>query len=142
MPKGLINLIEALYQDMVAYVSLKGKHIYFTVITSGVAQGCPLSGLLFAVASDVCIRLIQDAVHRKDQGIVRGCADDLAVLLKDVFGLLELCNAFQIIRDATCLTLKIPKCKFIPVSCAFDEVIQDKILRWIELNLPSWQGVK
>ena len=49
------------------------------MILRGVLQGCPLSGLLFALAMDPCIRLFGRKVP-EPRGFLRVCADDIAAV--------------------------------------------------------------
>jgi hypothetical protein len=47
-----------------------------------VRQGCPLSGLLFAICADVLLLRLQDALKGEDE-TVRAFADDTAIVLED-----------------------------------------------------------
>ena len=50
--------------------------------TSGVAQGCPLSGLLFVAALDPFGVWLHEVLQRRAVGIVKACVDDLNILVR------------------------------------------------------------
>lgn len=54
-------------------------HLDFCEATSGVAQGCPLSGFLFVIAADSFVRAIHTTITGAGAGVVRFCADDGAI---------------------------------------------------------------
>ena len=71
-------------------------HTLFKSFTSesGVRQGCPLSGILFAMAIDFLLRRIHNAL-KLGHGVVRGYADDTAVVIEDfIRDLPFLCRLF------------------------------------------------
>lgn len=55
-------------------------------VTSGVAQGCPLSGVLFVCIMDLVIRRLQGVLRRAKVVIIRACVADLAVALRTARG--------------------------------------------------------
>ncbi len=60
IPKAIISAIRALYRGGVAIVVLLGARWGGFPIHSGIRQGCPASGTLFALAIDPCIRYLMD----------------------------------------------------------------------------------
>eukprot|EP00972_Heterocapsa_arctica_P045683 6741317-Heterocapsa_arctica.AAC.1 len=48
---------------------------------SGVLQGCPLSGLLFAVSLDPYLRWMKHDIEDAGLGVIRACADDIGASL-------------------------------------------------------------
>lgn len=57
LPTGLLHLIEELYRDLDTGVLLNGAEVCRIKLASGIKQGCPLSGTLFALCLDPLIRL-------------------------------------------------------------------------------------
>ena len=54
----------------------------------GVLQGCPGSAFLFNIALDPCLamfkELLENVPSKPSRGIVRACADDLGVALRQL----------------------------------------------------------
>ena len=76
-PVWLIRFVEALYQNNYCDIVVKGTRCAGFSLTRGVRQGCPLSPLLFAVASDLLLRRIQSVAPA---ALNRAYADDLVIL--------------------------------------------------------------
>lgn len=49
-----------------------------------IAQGCRLSGELFVCAFDPMVRHLHEVLRTRKAGVSRPCADDVAVLLRNV----------------------------------------------------------
>jgi len=79
-PDWLLRFVSILYQLNFCSIVLDGDRFNGFAINRGIRQGCPLSPLLFAVASDLLIRRIQRLLPR---ACVRAYADDLAVVLRE-----------------------------------------------------------
>ena len=77
-PDWLLRFIHILYQNNWCHIVLGGsRHAGFS-LTRGIRQGCPLSPLLFAVASDLLLRRLERLFPR---ACTRAYADDLAMVL-------------------------------------------------------------
>eukprot|EP00959_Pyramimonas_sp_CCMP1952_P327485 6855644-Pyramimonas_sp.AAC.1 len=50
--EGFINAVHALYDGGQAMITLDGAYRFVCFMRSGVAQGCPLSGTIWAIAMD------------------------------------------------------------------------------------------
>ena len=69
-------------------------------MSSGIKQGCPSSGTLFALALDLFIRMVLMKTPRSDV-LLRAFADDLACVLKDLFSTLPgLLNRLRLLELA------------------------------------------
>eukprot|EP00973_Karenia_brevis_P023818 3285794-Karenia_brevis.AAC.1 len=51
------------------------------IVTSGVSQGCPLSGSLWAIAFHPILEIFQRKIEEPGLGVVRACADDVGCAL-------------------------------------------------------------
>eukprot|EP00959_Pyramimonas_sp_CCMP1952_P384500 8058218-Pyramimonas_sp.AAC.1 len=78
-PTWLLRFVGALYQDNKCEVVVQGARCTGFRLTRGVRQGCPLSPLLFAVASDLLLCRIQRLLPA---ALVRAYADDLVILVE------------------------------------------------------------
>ena len=70
-------MIKALYHNQRCNLSIKGRQYPGFQITAGIKQGCPLSPLLFTVATDILLRYLN--LHYPDMGL-RAFADDTAAV--------------------------------------------------------------
>ena len=85
-------------------------------VGAGVLQGCPLSGLLFALASDAILNSISKLLSESSGGAVAACADDIAIAIKSIAITTALSVASQKIERISKLALSIPKCMVIPLN--------------------------
>lgn len=92
-PVAAIRVIEAVNDGTVLLLNMDGV-VTVGLVTSGIAQGCPLSGVLFVCATDPKGRRIHATLARSKSGMLRQCADDTAVLLRSARLLPSLTTAF------------------------------------------------
>ena len=114
-----------------------GKRFDGPVLKSGVRQGCPLSGLLFAIVTEPVIRLLARSLGPR--GSLRAYADDLGACVANfVFALSLFGRAFSQIAAGTSLLLKVKKTIFIPLW----EVLDFEVLRATIVELvPEWRDI-
>ena len=87
VPSNVINAVRLLYTNNKHNILFGGScHKGFTVL-AGMKQGCPLSGVLFAIVADILVRALVWRIPPQ-LGIVRAYADDIAIVL---------CNAFIVL---------------------------------------------
>ena len=77
-PPWLLNIIRIFYQDNNCQICLAGSRFMGFAISRGIRQGCPLSPLLFAMATDLMLRRLQRFFP---DATARAWADDLAMVL-------------------------------------------------------------
>eukprot|EP00971_Amphidinium_carterae_P212212 4211692-Amphidinium_carterae.1 len=83
-------------------------------MTSGCAQGDPLSPLVFVLTLDVWVRWVISLKLPPPQGSLY--ADDMAWLLRHWRDVLFLLWAFDILADVANLRLNVTKCRILPVG--------------------------
>ena len=122
VPRFFIEGIKALYRGGLAVVVVMGARWGSFPILSGIRQGCPASGTLFALAIDPCIRYIM-AQLRPARGILTAYADDIAAAVKELYESIRiLANAFAVIGKCSSLELHPGKVVIIPLW-KFEEAV-------------------
>ena len=106
-------------------------------VLSGIKQGCPSSGTIFAIALDPFIRMLCMRIPRH-LGVFCAFADDIgAVLLslKDTFHLIV--EAFILLRKASALTVNTKKTQLMPLY----EQDQVETRLWLKHQREDWSHV-
>ena len=121
-----LSFLEALLFHNFAIFSQGGLSTFLYLILSGIVQGCPSAGMLFAVAADpffIELGRLQDRVRTPDFAsshiAFRGCADDIGGALGS-FKLLKIVKPiFDHASLYAGLSLNPKKC--IIISTCFDD---------------------
>ena len=116
IPSGAHNLIMSMCCLNLAHSAVGGALIPLFLILSGVLQGCPLSGFLFAVGVDPFLWWMYKVIELAGLGKIRVCADDIGIALKNISALLVLYPIFVAIERAAGPFLKPSKCVLEPVG--------------------------
>jgi hypothetical protein len=135
-PRATIEAFKALYKDCHATINLLGKRRRRFAIRSGIRQGCPASGTLFALAIDPCIRYLIARIG-PTRGIINAYADDIAAVIRNLYDSLKLINdCFETVGRATALHLHPGKVVVIPLW-KFDEADVRRRIKSIVPRLAS-----
>jgi hypothetical protein len=115
VPRFVIAAIRGLYRGGLATVVLLGARWAQFPILSGIRQGCPASGSLFALAIDPCIRYLMHHLG-PGRGVLTAYADDIAAAVKELFVAVRiLADAFAVIGRSSALELHPGKVVIIPL---------------------------
>ncbi len=134
-PKWILNFINVLYLDNLCLICLGGARYKGFSLSRGIRQGCPLSPLLFAMATDLMLRRLH---HHFPDATSRAWADDLAMVLPDAEDKLGQLQTFFIeFSQISGLHLNVLKTVVVPLYQVKEEVIRDKI----SAQAPDWGGV-
>jgi endonuclease/exonuclease/phosphatase family metal-dependent hydrolase len=138
IPTDFIDAIRALYSDNKHLIKIDGGLFDGPTVRSGVRQGCPLSGLLFAICADVLLLRLQDALKGEDDTVC-AFADDTAVVLEDyVLNAPTVDILFSEFAQISKLELNISKTLFIPLW----PMSSERGLRNLIIELcPRWKQV-
>ncbi len=94
---------------------------------TGVLQGCPLSGLIFARAIDQFSRCAESRVDSLACGVARACADDVGAVAQSIYFLKEYLDVLQAARRASGLMLNTKKCALIPSEALMSYILPTKL---------------
>lgn len=75
-PAELENLVSSLYAGADTLCMAEERNMHIFQQASGVAQGCPGSGWMFAVGFDALLRTLDATLG--EGGVLKACADDAA----------------------------------------------------------------
>ena len=136
LPASVRTFVTSLYWGHGCCLSAgAGLHRGF-VVGAGIRQGCPLSPLLFAVAVDPLLRLLQ---RQLPTATVRAYADDLAVALQNWKAAMPLLvRAFQDFASASGLHLNFSKVVLVPLGMSSPSTAS----QWIASAHPVWAQVQ
>ena len=140
-PTGFINAVKTLYTDNKGYYTVGGLRNFLFMVTSGVLQGCPLSGSLFVFAIDPLLRHFKTYIDSKGVGKVRACADDLGMVAALKY-LSRIKGSFDKYQKVSGLTLKPAKCIMILLNVEATEFNVGIVREWIAQNCPGWENFK
>jgi hypothetical protein len=137
LPTAIIRLIRCFYRGCTHLIRVDGRRFPGPRLLSGVRQGCPLSGLLFAIIMEPILRTVCRALG--PYGHLRAYADDIGIVVLDysvVIGVLG--GAFQRIGAASGLSLNVGKTIFIPLwhVASYAQIRQMIIELW-----PQWSQI-
>jgi len=134
LPTALVRLIRCFYRSCRHIIRLGGRRFPGPHLRSGVRQGCPLSGLLFAIVMEPILRKISRSMG--PHGCLRAYADDIGAVVRNyVVTLAALGMAFDFVGAATGLYLNIKKTVFIPLWPVADF---QSLRRMIQELWPKW----
>jgi hypothetical protein len=139
IPEQFIEAIRTLYRNNKHLLKLRGGIYEGPEVFSGVRQGCPLSGLLFAICADVLLTRLGTVLRNEDE-IVRAFADDTAAVVHDyTISIPVLANLFKEYEEISGLALNISKTVFIPLW----PMVDARSLRNLVKELcPIWKNIK
>ena len=134
-PVWLLNIIRIFYLDNTCQIAFAGSRFCGFALTRGIRQGCPLSPLLFAMATDLMLRRLQ---RKFPSAISRAWADDLAMVIPAaVSQLRSLQNFFLDFGRVAGLHLNMDKTVVVPLHEYDENVVRDYLVR----EAPDWGGV-
>lgn len=142
LPRGSQDAVNGLYSTSRTSIGrpTSGHHEAFDV-SSGVPQGCPLSGSVFAPALRP---LLEQLVQVCGSDMVFMYADDIGVVVRSLHMLGPLHQLFQAFARASGLELKPGKCLLIPLR--LHDAPEHEVLRRYATGLkcvaPGWKDMR
>jgi hypothetical protein len=140
LPVEFIRAVKMLYRNNKHFLRLHGSLFDGPVVQCGVRQGCPLSGLLFAICADVLLIRLQSTLTGSDE-VARAFADDTAIVIADyVKSIPTVSDLFTQYAAISGLRLNVKKTLFIPlwhVSSygGLRNLIREHCPAWRDINI-------
>eukprot|EP00959_Pyramimonas_sp_CCMP1952_P076173 1591528-Pyramimonas_sp.AAC.1 len=75
LPPPLYAFLETIYSEVSCWGQIGSTVIFRFMIESGIIQGCPASGALYAVASHAFAAHFEWLIEKRGHGLARLCAD-------------------------------------------------------------------
>lgn len=144
-PEGFCQFLEALLFHNFALHRAGGCEAFLFMILVGIIQGCPASGMVFAVASHPFFQMLASKQRALNLRVpcsmaLRGCADDIGAALSSYKFLSILKPVFDKAQIFAGLRLKAGKCVIIPLSYADFGAKASQIQEWLDRHLQGWAG--
>lgn len=133
-----MEFFDSLYDGNNAFWSSGGIEFWLYLVTSGVLQGCPLSGSLFVIAIDPLLCKFERYILDKSLGTVTACADDIGAFLEGLKDLPIWDELFELFRRVSGLTLKARKCVIVLLAINASECNLTRVKQWLGRFLPNW----
>ena len=115
LPSPIIHILNELYTNNLAEIYLRGPTACFIEILSGIRQGCPASGSIFALCVDPVIRKIVSRIPRYSSLAV-AFADDIAIAMAAFLTLLpSIFLIMSVVKAATGMMLNFSKTYIMPL---------------------------
>ena len=135
---SFIQVIKMFYSNNKHILKLRGETFDGITVKSGVRQGCPLSGLLFAMCVDVLLGRLSQILKRDE--VVSAFADDIAVVLENLWvSAPALQTLFKEFQEISALTLNVKKTVMIPLWPFQSAGSVSRLLREL---CPSWRDLE
>ena len=128
-------MLKALYHDNVVVLKICGVEFEGFTVNSGIRQGCPASGSLFAIGLDPFVRFLLSKLPRP-VAYIWALADDMAALLTILKEQLPaVINAFELLVLATCMKVHSGKTQLVPIGKHSVQGVRD----WLASVRPAWE---
>ena len=135
---NFINVVKMFYSNNKHVLKLRGQKFDGITVESGVRQGCPLSGLLFAMCVDVLLTKLAGVL--KDHEVEAAFADDIAMVVENFWtSALALALIFKEFQEISSLTLNVKKTVMIPLWPFEDKI---NIRRLVREFCPIWRDLE
>ena len=146
LPNFLCRFPRCIQKDSITHVEFAGAERGQFLMASGVREGCPASGFLFAMAFDPIFRWIQESIIPRSadnlqflQPVQCAYADDLAIASSSFRELMfALAPAFRSIDCIAGLNLNFRKCCW--VQCGNEE--HESLRTWISENCEEFRDMQ
>ena len=139
-PLGFRNLVHGMYFFAAAFAASPVGMQFLYWYGSGVLQGCPLSGSIFAIIMNPFLVHFENKIEIKKKGVVRACADDIGMVLRSVSDLVSAHAVFSRAKRFAGLALKPAKCNLVPLAAQWSDKLSRAIHHRLANMIGEWQA--
>eukprot|EP00973_Karenia_brevis_P091104 12405859-Karenia_brevis.AAC.1 len=132
--------MHAIYHDVNCFIKHAGQIQHMCTVRSGVLQGCPLASILFVLAMEPWCCMFNYTLNSK--AIVELCADDIAIVFKNLRDMPVVHKLFELARRCAGLTLKTRKCVLVPLSAPLAPQTLENIRDFLQAQIPEWLSMR
>ncbi|CAK0905106.1 unnamed protein product, partial [Prorocentrum cordatum] len=136
VPRAFLSIIDQLYLELEAFAMVRNTPTHAWWVTSGIVQGCSLSGSLYAAATAPFLVDLQLQLEAPRKGIARACADDIGAAIRDIPSLSILADIMLLAERFATLSLRIDKCNLVPLHKPFSEAVASEVRSLLCAHVP------
>jgi len=138
LPGPLFEFLEMIYKDVWCMGGAGTDLQVLFNIGAGIIQGCPASGMLYALASHAFMCHFEVRVETPKLGLVRACADDKGSVVFQLSALRKLFIVFKACKRVANLELKVSNCFLVPLVGDFSPRVARVYSQWLSTDIPEW----
>ena len=141
LPQGYLTFIESRYFGPRGFASVQGSKQFLFYLQSGVMQGCPLSGSVWALAMDPILRrLVEQSADPSLgdwRGEVGGCADDTGIAQPRLQDLVRVFPVFKDAEELAMLRLQTAKTVIVPLWAELTDSAVSRTRGFLQQYIPE-----
>jgi hypothetical protein len=138
-PRGFADLTAGVYHLPSCLSTGQTNSSFLWWAFSGILQGCPLSGTLFAVGTHPLLCELKHEIEGKQLGVTRACADYIGAALRDISALRPIKCVFDTAAACANLQLQPTKCVLVPGAVACSAEVVAAVGAWLCRWIPDWK---
>ncbi|CAK0887614.1 unnamed protein product, partial [Prorocentrum cordatum] len=142
LPDALVDFRMLLCKGVSCFSEFGGVLRFMFPIMSGIVQGCPASGTIFAVCMDPFACDFDRSIESKARGIVRRCAGDVGAAILKLQFMAQLFRIFSAAEQIAALVLKTCNCNGLMLAGPYSEALANKYKQRLSSVVPSWSEFK
>ncbi|CAK0807904.1 unnamed protein product [Prorocentrum cordatum] len=140
-PRACLSIIDQLYLELEAFAMVRNTPTHAWWVTSGIVQGCSLSGSLYAAATAPFLVDLQRQLEAPRRGIARACADDIGAAIRAILSLSILADIMLLAERFATLSLRIDKCNLVPLHKPFSEAEASEVRPLLCAHVPFFNRI-
>ncbi|CAK0791588.1 unnamed protein product, partial [Prorocentrum cordatum] len=141
VPRASLSITDQLYLELEAFAMARNAPTHAWRVTSGIVQGCSLSGPLYAAATAPLLVDLQRQLEAPRKGIARACADDIGTAIRDILSLSILADIMLLAERSATLPLRIDKCNLVSLHKPFSKAVAAEVRSLLCAHVPFFNRI-